>query len=232
MNDEKKNKVTKKNTNSNETIKNTAKKTTIKKAKKVETKNDLNETINLKKDALNEIKIAKDENLIECKYCHKNYEKGYTICPHCHKRQKTTSIGIAFFITFAIIFLIGIITFHFIEKYLTNPQPEIDYKLTCQLVDYENLVRHPKDYKNKDIKVIGQVVNVEGYDDGISNNMTITINVNLFENGINQLITIEYNDYKYEQGFLAGDLITVYGKYTSINGNIPNISAEYIVFGK
>ncbi len=191
----------------------------------------LNETT--KSEELNqEVTINTDtSNLLECKYCHQKYEKGYTICPHCHKRQGN-SIGLSFFIIFAVCFLFGIISFHFIDKYIIKKTNDTDYKDTCILVDYENLVRKPKDYKGKDVKVIGEVVKVEGYDTGYGNEMIITINANLFEGSAEHLITIDYSDNSYEQGFIEGDIITVYGKYNSINGNMPNIEAKYIVFGK
>ena len=172
-----------------------------------------------------------NDNLIECVYCHQKFEKGYTICPHCRKRQKN-SISLMFFIVILSILLFAIICFHFIEKSIGKNNTEEDYKQSCELVDYENLVRHPKDYKNKDIRVIGDVIDVTGYDDGFGNVMQITINANQFENGEEQLITIDYTDKDYSQGFLIGDTITVYGEYTNINGNIPNITAKYIIFGK
>ena len=231
----KKNSATKK-TNTTKAVKTkaktTPKKTTTKKVAH-KPKKELNETVKIASvQEKVEISTPKNDNMKECIYCHKEFEKGYTICPHCHKRQKS-SVGIIFFIVFALIFLFSIICFHFINKYLgNNNKSAYEYQNSCVLVDYENLIRNPKDYKNKDIKVIGEVVSVSGYDDGFSNNMEITINANLFENDVEQLITIVFTDKDYSQGFIEGDIITVYGKYTYINGNTPEIEAKYIIFGK
>jgi len=197
---------------------------------KSEPQKNLNETVKVEQKAVKEVETEKNTNLKECVYCHKTFEKGYTICPHCHKRQKK-NIGLIFFILCAVTFLFGIICFHFIEKYLFNTDNENDYKASCVLVDYENLVRHPVDYKGKTVRVIGTVVEVNGYDDGFGNNMEITINANQFDNGKEQLVTIDFSDKDYTQGFITGDLITVYGKYNSIDGNIPRIEAKYIVLG-
>ena len=204
----------------------TTKKPTRTKAIKKDTM-ELNETINVGESS--QRKPRKD-NLIECKHCHKVFEKGYSICPHCHKRQGG-GLGLSFLIIFAALFLLGIIVFHFVDKYVYNHVGD-DYKENCVLVDYENLVRHPKDYRGQDVKIIGEVVSVEGYDTGFGNEMTITINANLFENSDENLITITYKDKDYKQGFIAGDMITAYGVYDAINGNIPNIKAKIIVFGK
>jgi uncharacterized protein (UPF0333 family) len=194
-------------------------------------KKKLNETVNLEKDFKKEIVAHKDVNADECIYCHKSFEKGYTICPHCHKRQKN-NVNIAFFVGCAALLLFVIICVHFVGKYFDTSVNEDDYKLACEVVDYENLVRSPKDYKDKQVKVVGEVIDVSGYDDGLGNAMEITLNVNQFENGSEQLITIDFYDKDYAQGFLTGDIITVYGEYNSINGNIPNIEAKYIVFGQ
>lgn len=223
----KKTKTTTKKTTEKKPIRKTTTKRGVKKAQKAEP--NLNETITnqtVQKEA-----VIINDNLIECNNCHQKFEKGYSICPHCHKRQ-TPSVSLTFFIVFAVVFLFGIITFHFVDKYVLKNVVETDYKDTCVLVDYENLVRHPKDYRSKDVKVIGEIVSVEGIDTGYGNNMHITINANLFENGAEHLITIDYSDTTYDQGFIEGDLITVYGTYESINGNIPNINAKFIVFGK
>lgn len=214
------------------TVKKEVKKVTKKSPKKIEKQEEpnLNETIIVNEEIKSE-PVINNDNLIECNFCHQTFEKGYTICPHCHKRQKP-SISLTFFIVFAIAFIFGIITFHFVNKYILKNVEETDYKSSCILVDYENLVRHPKDYKGKDVKIIGEVVEVNGFDTNYGNNMTITINANLFDDGTKHLVTVDYMDRLYEEGFIEGDTITVYGKYLSINGNIPNIKAEFIIFGK
>lgn len=209
--------------------KTTVRKTAVKKAvPKVEKSTNLNETINSPKEV--QPVVVNDANIVECKYCHERFEKGYTICPHCHKRLNS-SVSLTFFIVFALAFLFGILVFHFTDKFLfskTSP----DYKDTCILVDYESLVRRPKDYKGKDVKIIAEVKSVQGFDTGFSNDMTLTVNAHLFEDSSEHLITVTYSDKNYDQGFIEGDIITIYGNYSSINGNVPNIDAKYIVYGK
>lgn len=220
-------------TKSSETKKKTVKRTTPKSTiKKEEKPLVLNETVNLEAETVT-VESKPELVMTECMHCHKEFEKGLTICPHCRKRQKS-NIAVLFFIVFGCVFLLAIICFHFIDRYIIgeNVNYKEDYKKNCVLVDFENLVRHPKDYKNKDVKVIGTVLSVDGYDSGFSNSMEITINANLFDNGVEQIMTISYNDKDYNQGFLVGDLITAYGKYTEINGNRPNIEAKYIAFGR
>lgn len=215
----------KKNTKKSTTTKVVKKKTT----KKVPAKQELNETVKIDSENTALTKITSKDNIVECKFCHKPFEKGYTICPNCHKRQN--NVAFPLFIIFVLVFILCIICFHFVEQKI-NPKSNIDYKETCKLVDYEGLVRVPKAYKNKDVKVIGKITSIEGYDSGFANEMIITININLFEDSTPELVTINFKDKNYEQGFLVGDMITVYGKYTNINGNTPEIEAKYIVLGK
>ncbi len=227
---EEKKKVVKKTTAKKEPKKTATKKPAVKKTLKKEEKVNLNETVQ-NNEVKEKVVINANNDLKECVFCHEKFEKGYTICPHCHRRQKT-SVSFAFFIVFALLFLFVILSYHFVSRYFFNNIKEDDYKKICVLVDYEQLVRHPKEYKGKDVRVIGQVVEVTGFDTGYGNQMTITLNANLFEDSAEHLITVNYIDKSYDQGFIEGDLVTVYGSYESINGNVPYINAEYIVFGK
>ena len=176
------------------------------------------------------VPVVPNLNMVKCVHCHKEFEKGYTICPHCHKRQKP-SISLTFFIVFAVVFVFTIFCIHFVKKYVIKTNNQEDYKAQCILVDYESLVRHPKDYKGKKVKLIGKIIDVTGYDDGFTNNMELIVDINQFEDGNNELITVIFSD-KYNQGFINGDIITIYGDYTSINGNNPEITARYIIYGK
>ena len=226
--DKKVSKEVKKNNTKKNNTKKVVKKDVVRKPRPKKEIPNLNETITTDNTIKEEVVINND-NLVKCKYCHQEFEKGYTICPHCHRRQNT--LGYTFIIIFGIVFLFGIICFHFVDKYIFKEVKE-DYTETCTLVDYETLVRHPKDYRGKDVKVIGKVVSVDGYDTGFSNNMYITINANLSDSGEEKLITLSFNDNTYDQGFIKNDLITAFGKYESINGNTPNIDAKFIVFGR
>lgn len=214
-----------------EKTKKSAKKVTKKRvAKPSEPK--LNETVTIKKEekTINH-EIKHDENQKECMYCHKRFDKGMTICPHCRKRQKDNTF-IVVTLVLALVFIIVIIGSHFLNKYNAPVESASEYKKECSLVAYENLVRYANQYKGKDIKIFGKVLYVNGFDEGYANNMTITINSNLFNDGSEQTVEIEYEDKNYDHGLLEGDVITVYGKYKEINGNIPTIKAKYIVFGQ
>lgn len=210
---------------------NTAKKKVAKKVneQKKETLNKLNVAQTKAKNVINEV-IEESFNKEECPHCHKYYDKGLTICPHCRKsiKDRTGTIVIAIL---AVVLLLCIIFSYFVDKFVTNPVSIEEYKANCELLSYEDLVRHASSYKNKPISVIGKVVSVEGTDLDYGNEMVITINANLFNENDSQIIKIEFTDKDYSQGFITGDLITVYGKYNSINGNTPLIKAEYIIFG-
>lgn len=214
-----------------------SKKETVKKTKTASTKSKttkakLNETVNVAKNTQAITKILpSNENEIECIYCHNKFEKGMTICPYCRKRQKSSNSLIYFLIASAIFITVTICS-HIVNNYIINPAiSEEEYKESCELMSYENLVRKPKDYKGKDVRVIGKVVDIVGTDNGFGNDMTITIDAGLFNDDAKSYIKITFLDTKYEQGFLIGDMLTIYGTYSEINGNIPTISAKYIVLG-
>ena len=200
--------------------------------KKATTLNSLNEVKNNIEENITN-KIEENLNVDQCKYCHKFFDKGLTVCPHCRKNQNISTVSTVITILIAIFALLLLFTYFFMDNQNKNKLTPEEYKSTCVLVSYEDLVRSPKNTMYKTVKLIGKVVSVEGHDNGITgNSMTIKINVNLFANQAEQLVEIKFNDKDYKQGFLTDDLIEVYGKYTQINGNIPTIEAEYIDFSK
>lgn len=200
--------------------------------KKAATLNSLNEVKNNIEENITN-KIEENLNVDQCKYCHKFFDKGLTVCPHCRKNQNISTVSTVITILIAIFALLLLFTYFFMDNQNKNKLTPEEYKSTCVLVSYEDLVRSPKNTMYKTVKLIGKVVSVEGHDNGITgNSMTIKININLFANQAEQLVEIKFNDKDYKQGFLTDDLIEVYGKYTQINGNIPTIEAEYIDFSK
>ena len=200
--------------------------------KKAATLNSLNEVKdNIKENITN--KIEENLNVDQCKYCHKFFDKGLTVCPHCRKNQNISTVSTIITILIAIFALLLLFTYFFMDNQNKNKLTPEEYKSTCVLVSYEDLVRSPKNTMYKTVKLIGKVVSVEGHDNGITgNSMIIKINVNLFSNQAEQIVEIKFNDKDYKQGFLTNDLVEVYGKYTQINGNVPTIEAEYIDFSK
>ena len=200
--------------------------------KKAATLNSLNEVKdNIEENITN--KIEENLNVDQCKYCHKFFDKGLTVCPHCRKNQNISTVSTVITILIAIFALLLLFTYFFMDNQNKNKLTPEEYKSTCVLVSYEDLVRSPKNTMYKTVKLIGKVVSVEGHDNGITgNSMIIKINVNLFSNQAEQIVEIKFNDKDYKQGFLTNDLVEVYGKYTQINGNVPTIEAEYIDFSK
>ena len=186
-----------------------------------------------KEEAKKEINNIIEEKLDvqRCKYCHKYFDKGLTVCPHCRKNQNINAVGIMTSILIALFALLMLFTYFYMNKQANKTTPG-EYKSTCVLVSYEDLIRSPKNTLNKTVKLIGKVVSVEGHDNGITGNtMTITLNINLFDTGTEQLVKVQFTDENYSQGFLKDDLIEVYGVYSEINGNMPTITAKYIDFG-
>lgn len=200
--------------------------------KKAATLNSLNEVKNNIKENITN-KIEENLNVDQCKYCHKFFDKGLTVCPHCRKNQNISTVSTIITVLIAIFALLLLFTYFFMDNQNKNKLTPEEYKSTCVLVSYEDLVRSPKNTMYKTVKLIGKVVSVEGHDNGITgNSMIIKINVNLFSNQAEQIVEIKFNDKDYKQGFLTNDLVEVYGKYTQINGNVPTIEAEYIDFSK
>ena len=227
-------KVAKKNTGKTVPKKTNVKKSTIvesnKKnvAKKAAPKTTVKPKQPVKKTtpAVKEPKIEK----IECRFCKKDFEKGLTICPSCKKNQKDQT-GLMVIGVLLVLLLLSIIGTHFLQKYYNEEASESDYKYNSVLASYEDLVRSPKDYKNSSVKVIGKVIKVDGKDNLYGNSMTVTIDANLFDGNNKQLIKFDYTDESYKMGFIEGDIITIYGEYKLINGNVPFIEAKYITFG-
>lgn len=200
--------------------------------KKAATLNSLNEVKNNIEENITN-KIEENLNVDQCKYCHKFFDKGLTVCPHCRKNKNISTVSTVITILIAIFALLLLFTYFFMDNQNKNKLTPEEYKSTCVLVSYEDLVRSPKNTMYKTVKLIGKVVSVEGHDNGITgNSMTIKININLFANQAEQIVEIKFNDKDYKQGFLTDDLVEVYGKYTQINGNVPTIEAEYIDFSK
>lgn len=192
--------------------------------------NKLNEIKDDAKKDINEV-IEEKLDVQKCKYCHKYFDKGLTVCPHCRKNQQINTVSLITSTLIVLFILLLVFTYFFMNKQINKITPE-EYKSTCVIVSYEDLIRSPKNTLNKAVKLIGKVVSVEGHDNGITGNtMTITLNINLFDTGTEQLVKVVFTDKNYSQGFLKDDLIEVYGMYTEINGNMPTIIAEYIDFG-
>lgn len=198
-----------------------------KNVKKPSSKKTLNETVKVSKKIVKKEEIASDKQ--ECRFCHNIFDKGLRICPNCYRKQKNNKL-IIFLIVFASVFIAFVGICSYLDENIFNPVSETEYKSECKFVSYEDLIRVPKTYRGEKVSIIGIIDSVYGYDEGLGNNMTIEINANLFDDDSIQRVIVTFKDRKYEQGFVAGDIIRVYGKYSSINGNEPTIDAKYIAF--
>lgn len=103
------------------------------------------------------------------------------------------------------------------------------YIKSCKKYDYKSIMRKPKDYKGKKIKVKGKIYQIE---DGYFDSTTFTI----YDSDDN-LWMINYSYSKNEERLLEDDFVEIYGEstgttqYTTILGNknkVCSIDAEYI----
>lgn len=177
-----------------------------------------------------ETKVVDNTPKVNCKYCNEPMPNDLTVCPFCLRNQKDI-LGRIVIGSLVVILLLSIIFNHFVTKYYADKVSESDYKQSCKLVSYEDLVRNYREYKGEDIKIIGRIIKVEGADTGKSNKMTVQIDVNLFEGTGEQVVEFIFTDKDFEKGLLVDDIITVYGNYSSLNGNTPYIKAKYLFFG-
>ncbi len=222
----------------NKEAKNQSKKTQDKKtkSKKTQVKKTENKKIEKKpkkveKNKDNDIIFKDNVSANKCIHCKKYFEKILTICPFCNKKQNDYTGKIVIISLFVILLILVAVNIA-IDKYYVNKISESEYKFISQLLSYEELVRLPKKHKNTKVKVIGEVVKVDGTDTLNGNVMNVTLNTNLFEDSEDErIVEFEYIDQEYDTGIINGDIITVYGEYAKINGNIPFIQAKYITFG-
>lgn len=219
-----------------EESKGVAKKTATKKpaTKKTTTKKPATKKPAAKRTTTKKVKTPEKEipkiNQKECIYCHKEFNEDLIICPHCNKNEQS-KLGSVIIASLGVVLVLAVLFNFVLDKYVVNKVSEEEYKLSCELVNYEKLVRSANDYKNNSIKIIGKVVEVTGKDTVLGNSMKVLINANMFDTGEQSIIEVKFTDKEYKNGLINGDLITIYGEYLELNGNIPYIDAKYIVFG-
>ena len=167
--------------------------------------------------------------LTECNSCHKEYATDLKACPYCFKGHQSNRT-LRVFLILAIIILLGIIVGHFYERLTNQGLDEYEYKLSLpDATPFEDLIRNPAELIGKDIKIHGRVVHVEGADFGRGNRMIVTMDMNLFDGPGQEIIKFEYVDQNYKiGGFFEDDIVTIYGKYVALNGNVPSITARFI----
>ena len=111
-----------------------------------------------------------------------------------------------------------------------------EFIASCQDFSYEDIARNPNNYKGKNAKFTGKVIQVQ---EGLLNSVTLRVEVTQGEYGIWD--DTVYVNYKYkddnESKILEDDIITMYGTidglktYTTILGGevtIPEMTVKYI----
>ena len=111
-----------------------------------------------------------------------------------------------------------------------------EFIASCQDFSYEDIARNPNNYKGKNAKFNGKVIQVQ---EGLLNSVTLRVDVTQGEYGIWD--DTVYVNYKYkddnESKILEDDIITMYGTidglktYTTIFGGevtIPEMTVKYI----
>lgn len=120
---------------------------------------------------------------------------------------------------------------------------KVDFIASCQEYTYEEIARDPDQYKGKNAKFTGQVIQVQEDGDDVIMRVSITKNEYDYGDGDSDVfyedpIYVEYTQKSNsESRVLENDIVTLYGTlgglmtYESIFGeqiSIPSINAEYI----
>ena len=116
-----------------------------------------------------------------------------------------------------------------------------DLKSQCQSLDYQSILRTPKDYEGQYVTFEGKVVQVQESDSWTSDDVKVTLRV-AEENDDDKIWWVEYTRTDTnEDRILEDDYVTVYGectgiqKYEALLGNeitIPAVDAFEVIIGK
>ena len=145
-------------------------------------------------------------------------------------KNENNAMGAIIIAILTVVLVFSVIANHVINRDVEEAMSENEFKFSSQLVSHEELVRSPRDFLNTNVKIIGTVISVTGEDTGNGHLMEVLMG-DPFEGDVEQLIRFEYFDTEYRLGFIRGDIVTIYGIFTSIEGNIPFIEARFVTFG-
>lgn len=162
---------------------------------------------------------------IECPHCNRNIPINSKKCPFCKKeliksrKKKAILITLLFsFITFICLYsLYGI----------PNERVANNYKEQCIEINYEKLIRKADYYNRYNIYFQGKIKSITTVD---KRRKIMEMEI-ITDNNSEHLIDIEYRNTE-SLGYMVGDEVIIYGKYLSLNGNIPYIIAKYIEIKK
>lgn len=122
------------------------------------------------------------------------------------------------------------------EKQAEIKKQKDDFIKSCQKYSYDQLARNPQDYKGKNVKLTGKVVQVS--ENTFGNGIVLRIDITKDSYGF--YTDTVYCDYTYSEGeskILENDIVTFYGtskgdtSYTSVLGHkitLPYIDIKYI----
>ena len=112
---------------------------------------------------------------------------------------------------------------------------EESYKAVCESVDYETIARNPDSWKGKNIKVTGEVIQVQ--ESSSANAYRVSITEGDYGLWTNPVYVVTASDFGSSTRVLEDDIVTVYGisyglyTYTTVLGaqqTVPAITAEFI----
>ncbi|MEI6580229.1 MAG: zinc ribbon domain-containing protein [Eubacteriales bacterium] len=182
------------------------------------------------------------DNYPTCPDCGERFEKNMPVVKQPKKKKKGCTIVLILLGTPILLFVIFIIVGNMINSSNTAstiPETTLSeeaFELSCISVTYDQLARYPDLYKNTNVKIKGQVIQV------ITGGDTTGYRVNVTDEGYglwDDTILMSFNLSEDSPQILEEDIITIYGvyqgttTYTTIFGakeTVPSMLAEYISF--
>ncbi len=160
-----------------------------------------------------------------CPHCNRDIPVNATKCPYCKKKLVHSLKKKAIIVTL----LFSSITFICLYSLYGIPNERIatNYKDQCIEINYENLIRKADYYNHYNVFFEGKIKSITTVDKH-RKIMEIAI---IMDNNEEHKIDLEYRNIE-SIGYMVGDTVKVYGKYLSLNGNIPYIKAKYIEIKK
>ncbi len=156
-----------------------------------------------------------------CPHCSRLIPIGINKCPYCKKKLYKSRKKKAIIFTFFIL-IINLIFLHYLYK-APNERVETNYKELCIPITYEQLLRKAEYYNNYNVYFDGSIIDINTTNKN-KKNMEITI---LVDGKEDEEVLLSFKNIE-SKGYRVNDIVTVYGNYTSLNGNIPYIKAKYI----
>ena len=160
-----------------------------------------------------------------CPHCNRDIPINANKCPFCNKKMNPNNNKKTIFFII-IIALLNVIVL--ISLYRTpNPRVEANYRDQCVPITYEQMIRKADYYHHYNVYFSGKIKNITTINRS-RKIMELTIMV---DNQEEQMVDVEFKNIE-SIGYMLNDEVTIYGKYQSLNGNIPFIKAKYVIIKK